>query len=121
MDILDCTQRKDEHDITLIVRPENIGKVLGKGGATISRIRKQLGKDVYVVGHSNNAEQFLSNCFQPFIVENIHIVGTGDSKKALVTIHESDKAEAIGKNGRNVARVQLIVARQTDIHEVQIM
>jgi len=120
--VRDCIVDEDNGRIIFLVDPKDIGKAIGPKGVNIQRIRKILNKDVEIVGYSDKLEEQIRFALAPAKVREIRVVDRPGGKKTVyVSVDPNDKGIAIGKNGRNVARVALILRRYYGIESVVII
>jgi len=60
---VDCFEAEDS--INFIVEKGELGKAIGKGGATITNARKQFGKRIVIMEDSDDPRQFIINSCKP--------------------------------------------------------
>ncbi|ALU12002.1 transcription elongation factor NusA [Ignicoccus islandicus DSM 13165] len=118
---IDCIIDDKFNRVIALVRPEEVGKAIGRRGAKIKTLKELLKKDVEVVPFSENLEECIKNIFMPAKVESVKVNRTGKVKTVYVRIAEADKGIAIGKNGRNVHKARLILKRHFDIDNLVVV
>ncbi|WNY24538.1 NusA-like transcription termination signal-binding factor [Methanolapillus millepedarum] len=115
--VLDCIVESDR--IINVIRQGDMGLAIGKGGENINRAKKAIDKPIELVEYSDDPVTFIKNVFGPVIViKNISITQDGDKKIASVEVAAKDKGLAIGKGGKNISKVKLLVQRHHGIHDV---
>lgn len=115
---VDCIWEKDDNRVIFIVRRNDTGKVIGRGGTTIQRLREHFKKNIDVVEYSEKIEKFTSNTLAPAKTKNVEIVEKAGRKTVIVTVIQREKGKAIGKNGRNIQRSRLLLKRHFGVNNV---
>ncbi len=118
---IDCIIDNKFNRVIALVKPEDVGKAVGKRGIKVKTLKDLLKKDVEVVSFSENLEECVKHIFAPARVESVKVNRTGKAKTVYVRIAEADKGIAIGKNGRNVYKARLILKRHFDIDNLVIV
>ncbi len=115
----DCIIDENNGRIIFLIDPQNMGVAIGKNGINVKRLKKLIGKDIEIVGYSENLEELVKNLMAPARVKNIKVVQSNSNRKTIyIYVDPQDMGMAIGKNGRNVARAKLILKRYMDIDNV---
>lgn len=91
-----------------------VGASLGKKMMLIKRLQERVQKKVRVFEFNDDNERFVKNMIPR--AKKIEIMG----KRAVVTLDEEDKAMTIGKNGSNIKKIRLLLARNSPIEGVDI-
>ena len=116
--VVDCLVENEFDRVVYIVKPGEMGKAIGKGGANINRVRKSIDKEVEIIEYSDDPQEFIENAFQPASIDNVDIEQEGDLTLAKVDVSKDDKGLAIGKSGRNIGKVKKLSSKHFDIDEV---
>ena len=115
----DCVIDEKRDRVIIIVKPGNAGLAIGKHGARIKILRNMIKKDVEIVEYAENPADFIKNSFTPARVKEVRITERLDNKKvAMVTVEESDRGVAIGKNGKTAERTRFLAKRYFQIDNV---
>lgn len=115
----DCILDDANNRIIFLIDPQNMGFAIGKNGSNVKKLRKLIGKDVEIVGYSDNLEELVKNLMSPARVKSIKVVQSNSNRKTIyIYVDTQDMGMAIGRNGRNVARAKLILKRYMDIDNV---
>jgi N utilization substance protein A len=116
----DCIIDDRNQRIIFVVNPGEMGRAIGKKGASIKNASEEMGKRIEVVEYSPNPEQFIRNCFLPAQVTEVEILDENDQQVALVAVREEDRGIAIGKDGKNIFKAKKLAQRQHDISDVRL-
>ncbi|MFX1515017.1 MAG: NusA-like transcription termination signal-binding factor [Promethearchaeota archaeon] len=115
---VDCVWDKTETRVIFVVKRNDTGKVIGRGGTTIRRLRDHFQKQIDIVVYSENVENFVANTLAPAKTKNIEIHEKSGKKTVVVTVIPQERGKAIGKNGRNIQRSRLLLKRHFGINNV---
>jgi len=110
-----------EGSVVFIVPEESMGLAIGRKGSRIRQARRLFGKDVMVVGYSQDPVKFIRNLMYPIRAIGVDIQNRKDKKVARVSVGSRDRAAAIGPRGKNISRVKEIARRHHDIDDVIIV
>jgi N utilization substance protein A len=116
----DCIVDDRNQRIIFVVNPGEMGRAIGKKGASIKNASEEMGKRIEVVEYSPNAEQFIRNSFLPAQVTEVEFVQENDERVAVVTVRDEDRGIAIGKDGKNIFKAKKLAQRQHDIADVRL-
>lgn len=114
----DCVESEDGSRLTFVIDTDEMGKAIGEGGRNIKKVRKKLDKSVEVVEYSDDPEEFLKNIFSPVEVTSVKVEEKEGKKIATVSVEETEKGRAVGRNGWNIERVRKLSNRHHGIKEV---
>jgi len=117
----DCIIDDRNNRIILVVNPGEMGRAIGKKGASIKNAMEVMGKRIEVVEYTSNPEQFIKNCFLPAQVTSLEFEGTDEERIAKVTVREEDRGIAIGKEGKNIFKAKRLSQRQHNIADVKLV
>ncbi len=112
----DCIASDDK--IIFVVKKGDMGLAIGRKGMNVRRVSQTLGKKIEVVEHSDDPEEFIRNLFHPYRVIRVLITEENGKKIARVEIDDRDKAQAIGKNAKNLKKVRMLAKRHHGIDNV---
>lgn len=115
----DCVINKGGDEIIFIVQSNQMGKVIGKGGTRITRLREEFPRDVRVIQHAVSPELYVANALKPARIQKA-IVEKLEGKQVLRVIVASDweKSRVVGRQGRNINRARLLLRRYFGIHNI---
>ncbi|MCK5302031.1 MAG: NusA-like transcription termination signal-binding factor [Candidatus Thorarchaeota archaeon] len=114
--------RDDEGDrLIFIVRPKQLGKAIGRGGANVKAAADVFGRPIDIVEIAETAEEFVKKALAPARVEQVKLVKHKNGNVvATVTVKQADRGIAIGREGRNIARARILAKRHFDVTNVTI-
>jgi N utilization substance protein A len=115
---IDCIWEKEENRVIFIVRRNDTGKVIGRGGTTIQKLREHFKKNIEVVEYSDKLEQFVSNTLAPAKTKKVEIIEKSGKKIVVITVIPREKGRAIGKNGKNIHRSRFLLKRHFGVTNV---
>ncbi len=114
----DCIWDEEGKRIIFVTNPGQMGKVIGKGGETIRRIREKMQKDIDVVEYAEKVERFAINTLTPAKVQTAKLVKRGGKTVIQVVVSNREKGRAIGKGGRTIARARLLLKRHFNVEDI---
>ena len=106
-----------EQTLYFVVEPGNIGKAIGKGGATVKELQQKFQKHVRVVEYNQDIATFVQNLIYPLRVESV----TADNGK--ITIKSSDRSvrgQLIGRNAKNLNMLRDVTSRYFPVSTIQV-
>ncbi|MCE4606926.1 MAG: NusA-like transcription termination signal-binding factor [Desulfurococcales archaeon] len=116
--VLDCIVDEDFNRIIYIVRPEDMGKAIGRKGINVKKLSDLLKKNIEIVEHSDNLENMVKNVFREARIVSINLVERAGQKTLYVRVPGTDKGKAIGREGKNLKRARLILKRFFDVDKI---
>jgi len=118
----DCIVDERNERLIFVINPGEMGRAIGKQGSSIKKASDEMGMRIEVVEFSDDAEQFLRNCFLPARVLTVSIDENEEGELvALIDVAEEDRGIAIGKAGKNIFKAKRLAERQHDISDVQLV
>jgi len=110
--VKDCIINGNE--ITFIVKEGDMGLAIGKKGAVVNKIKKDLDKEIHIYEHSEDPSKFIINVLFPVKVERVEITG----KEAKVYIDRLQRKRAIGKGGKKINTAKELALRHFGIENI---
>ena len=114
--ILDCIP--EEERLVYVVKQGDMGLAIGKNGENINRVKKTLDKPIELVEYSDDPVTFVKNAFGPVSVSSVNIINKNGKRLAYVEVPNKEKGLAIGRNGKNIEKVKMLVRRHHNIEDV---
>ncbi|MHC1610919.1 MAG: NusA-like transcription termination signal-binding factor [Candidatus Methanospirareceae archaeon] len=116
--VKDCIVDKEANKVIMVVKKGDMGLAIGKGGANIKKVKKLLQKDIEVVEHSPDLKEFVENLLRPALVKGVELLKKNDKVCAYVEVLAKHKGIAIGRDGKRIKKVNLLVKRNLGIDSV---
>ena len=113
-----CIIDNEGNRLIFLVKPEDVGKAIGRRGSKIRILSEIFKKNVEVVPFSDALETMIKNLFPGVKIENITINERGDEKVVVLRVAEEDKGRAIGREGRNIKRARLVLKKLFNVSNV---
>jgi len=104
--------------LVFIVDENDMSRAIGKGGATVRRIKDMLKRKIKIVEFSPNLEEFVSNLIYPMKPKGIEF------NEGTLTITGEDvesRSMLIGRDSRNLKNYKAIIQRYFDVKEMRVM
>jgi N utilization substance protein A len=114
----DCILSEEENRLVFLVEKELVGLCVGKNGCHIKKLRKLLGKEVEVVGYSENPEEFLRLLFAPVQLSSLTLTEEDGKRVAVLEVRPQEKGLAIGKAGARIKRAKKLAQRNCGIQNI---
>ena len=103
--VKDCIIDDENSKVTFVVKNGNMGLAIGKGGNTVSKVKRAVGRGVEIIELSDDSDEFIRNLLSPAELESVKITKNKKGEKiAIVTTDNTNKRIAIGKSGINIER-----------------
>lgn len=115
---VDCMDTPDK--LVFVVEAGQGNIAVGKKGDHMIRLKDLTGKNIQVVEHSADPEQFVMNVFHIYNPQKVTIEKRGEITHATVTVDPELKGRAIGKEGKNLRIARDIVNRHHDIQSLSV-
>lgn len=111
----------EEERLIFVVKGKHLADAIGHQGSNVKKAAEIFEKEIDIVEAADNPEDFVKNALSPARVKEVNIREQKNGQKiASVKVNDKDRGIAIGKQGRNVARAQVLVQRHFDINQVVI-
>jgi len=114
----DCIVDEGENRILFVVKNGTMGLAIGKKGANIQKVRQALAKRIEVVEHSDDPAEFARNILHPIRVKEVTVSRDGGRQSVRLVVDERDKEQAIGRRGKNIQKIRMLMERHHRISEM---
>lgn len=104
----------DENAIAFLVKKSDMGRALGKNGATVNKIRRSLGKQVFVFEDNEDPKEFVKGLYKPLKAKSVEIKEDG----VVLHLSKTDRLELNSKKARFISR---IIQRKLRVKRVTII
>lgn len=116
--IKDCIQ--EEGAMAFLVKKGDMGLAIGKSGSNIERVKKAIGKGIWIMEFSDDLNEFVKNLFQPIKIKQIRIHDADNEKIVILEINKRDRRMVIGHNGNRIKIAKKLVERHFAIDDIKI-
>lgn len=103
---------KTEWALVFLVQKQDLGRVIGKHGTTLQRLRRAFKQNVFVFADSNELSEFVKNLFNNIRILNIEIREAMGEKTIFLIVDEADRGLAIGKEGIRIKIAKQLLKRK---------
>ena len=117
----DCIVDDRNGRIIFVVNPGEMGRAIGKKGASIKNASEVMGKKIEVVEYSPDPERFIRNCFLPAKLTSVEFQDVDSMRIVQVGVQDEERGIAIGKEGKNIYKAKRLAERQHDISDVRLL
>lgn len=69
--VKDCILDDDNAKVTFVVKNGDMGLAIGKGGSTVTKVKKAVGRGVEIIEHNDDPAQFIRNILSPAELKSI--------------------------------------------------
>ncbi len=115
-----CIIDDEGNRLIFLVKPEDVGKAIGRRGSKIRILSEIFKRNIEVVAYSDDLETMIKNLFPGVNILDINIVDRGGEKTVVLRVDEKDKGRAIGREGRNIKRARLVLKKLFNVQNVVI-
>ena len=63
--VKDCILDDENSKVTFVVKNGDMGLAIGKGGSTVTKVKKAVGRGVEIIEHNEDPAQFIKNVLSP--------------------------------------------------------
>lgn len=111
----------EEERLVFVVDEDDLGKAIGRGAHNLETLSEKTGKDVEIVGYTEDTLDFVHNLFHKVTLEDVTIEENDDGERiAYVVPEEESKGRAIGEDGRNVDLAREVARRHSDLDDIKV-
>ncbi|MBI3587923.1 NusA-like transcription termination signal-binding factor [Candidatus Micrarchaeota archaeon] len=110
-----------EGSVIFVVAKGDLGRAIGKGGASITKLERAFDKAVEVVEDDGTMQGFLANLFRPVALSEVRESGSPERRTVTVAVNPADKGRAIGRGGERIKKARMLLKRKFGIEDVKIV
>ncbi|MGB9728429.1 MAG: NusA-like transcription termination signal-binding factor [Thermoprotei archaeon] len=119
--VKDCVIDERYNRVIFVVRPEDVGLAIGRGGEKVNQLKSVMKVNIEIVSYAETPEEIIKASLMPARVKNVRIINNPAGEKvAQVTVDPKDFAVAIGPKGKNINRARILAKRYFDISNIYI-
>lgn len=116
--VKDCVQEED--GVGFLIEQGDMGLAIGKKGSNIIKVRKILGKAIYLTEFFENEDKFIKKLFQPIDVKNATIYDVKNEKVGIIEVTKRDNSKVIGQGGKRIKIARTLAQRHFGINNIKI-
>jgi N utilization substance protein A len=117
----DCVYDSSCDRLIFVVPARDAGRVIGKGGETIRRLKDSFKKQIDIVEYAESPEEFARNTISPARATRVSFMFHSDSKVAAIYVSPTERRRAIGRDGRVITRSRILLKRHFAIDDVKLI
>ena len=114
--VKDCID--DEDVIVFVVNENNIGKAIGRNGINVKIIEKKINRKIKILGFNPELILFVKNLVYPIEIKDVTV------EEGIVTVTGTtteSKSMLIGRERKNLRKIESIAKRNFDIKEIKVI
>ncbi len=116
--VKDCVQ--EGNSMGFLVEKGDMGLAIGKNGANIMKVRKVIGKPIYLMEFFENQDKFIKKLFQPIDIKNAMVYDVKNEKVGVVEIKKRDNSKVVGRGGRRIKIARKLAQRHFGITNIKV-
>lgn len=110
-----------DESVIFVVEKGELGRVIGKRGATITGLRNLLGKNIEVFENSETVDGFLTGFFLPAIIKEMKKDSVEGKTNVVIQVDPATKGLAIGRHGEKIKKARMLAKRLFGIDEIKVI
>lgn len=115
--IKDCIHGEDA--MCFLVKKGDMGRAIGKSGSNIERVKKVVGKGVWIMEFSDDLNNFIKNLFHPIKIKHVRVHNI-NNETVVIEINKRDRKMVVGHNGNRIKIAKRLVKRHFGINDIQL-
>ncbi|MCE4617215.1 MAG: NusA-like transcription termination signal-binding factor [Desulfurococcales archaeon] len=116
--VMDCIIDEEFDRVIYVVKAEDMGKAIGKRGSNARKLAELLKKNVEIIEYAESLEDMVKTLFKGVNITRMNLIEKNDKKILYINVPMEQKGRAIGRNGKNIKKARMILARLFDIDHV---
>jgi len=118
----DCIIDNKMNRVIFVVNKGEMGLAIGKKGQSIKTLENLIGKPVELVEYSDDPKEFIEKAINIKYIYDVRLTEKLDGTKiGVIVVDQRHKGAAVGREGRNVEKVRLLVKRYFQIDRIHIV
>lgn len=115
----DCVVDEKLNRVIFAVDPPYMTLAIGKNGRKVKMLKQVLNRNIELVSFIDNPVEFIKRNLAPCEIRDVRIQERPNGRKiAIVAVRPQDKAMAIGKGGKTLEKIRMLVKRYFSIDNV---
>lgn len=103
---------KTDYALVFLVQKKDLGRAIGKQGATLQRLRNAMKQNVFVFADSDDLEEFVRGLYNNISILSVEIREAMGDKAVFLHVPEKDRGLAIGKEGMRIKIAKQLLKRK---------
>jgi len=117
----DCVYDPSCDRLIFVVLARDAGRVIGKGGETVRRLKDSFKKQIDIVEFAESPEEFARNTISPAHATRVSFMPHSNSKMVNIYVSPTERRRAIGRDGRIITRSRILLKRHFAIEDVKLI
>ena len=118
--VMDCIIDDEFDRVIYVVKAEDMGKAIGRRGANARKLAELLKRNVEIIEYAETLEDMVKTLFKGVNIVRMNLIEKNDKKILYINVPLEQKGRAIGRNGKNIKKARMILARLFDIDHVSL-
>ncbi|MFH1836149.1 MAG: NusA-like transcription termination signal-binding factor [Methanobacteriota archaeon] len=116
--VVDCLQL--ENTVGFLIKKGDMGRAIGKKGSNIEKVRKTIGKIIWVIESDENPKEFIKKLFEPVKINKIQFNETKEERNVIIEINKRDRRKIIGSEGSRIKIARQLALRHHKIDDITV-
>lgn len=116
--VVDCLQL--ENTVGFLIKKGDMGRAIGKKGSNIEKVRKTIGKIIWVIESDENPKEFIKKLFEPVKINKIQFKETREERNVLIEVNKRDRRKIIGSEGSRIKIARQLALRHHKIGDITV-
>jgi len=116
--VRDCVALEDA--MGFLIHPGQMGKAIGKKGASVERVQKTLGKKIWLSEYHEDKMYFIRNLFQPVRLRRIQLKEGKHHPTVIIEVSPKDRKKILGHNGQRIKIAKKLIQRHNIAEDIMV-
>ena len=108
----------DNKVICYLVNKDDVGKAIGKGASNIKKLGKKLNRNVEIIGHYKDVEEFVKKSLYNISISSSEIREKDEKKEMVISLDAENRKKLTSKLGK-LRRIKEIAKRNYGIDNIR--